>query len=104
MARLRGHRDLDLDAVLYVKSRPLGPFGGTIIDVDGVLPWRELGLDERRVRQLHEQRRIGHEKSGERNGAEQQQRPGAKVLRTAAVAPSAPPAKPSAQPPRSQRR
>lgn len=33
-------------------------------------PWRELKLSERQLVKLWEQRRIGHEKPAERNGAE----------------------------------
>jgi hypothetical protein len=64
--RYRGHRALDLSQPLYAK-RTMAALG---VDVGDLFPWRDLGLTERKVTQLWDQRRIGHEQIHERNGAE----------------------------------
>lgn len=69
MARIRGHRPLDLAQPLLVKRARMA-FGTRVFKLGETLPWRELGLKERLVRQLHDQRKIGHEKPADRNGAE----------------------------------
>lgn len=68
MARLRGHRDLDLGSPLYVK-RPV-VVGGRAFAAGDAFPWQDLGLDGRLLTKLWDQRRIGHEQLAERNGAE----------------------------------
>jgi hypothetical protein len=71
--RLRGHIDLDPGRPLYAK-RPFLMGGQTFEPGDRFDP-RAVGADERKLRQLHNQRRIGHELPGERNGAESLPRP-----------------------------
>lgn len=68
MARLRGHRPLDYEQPLVVLRSLV--FGGRAFVVGDVLPWRQLGLSARKVYQLWDQRRIGHERPADRNGAE----------------------------------
>lgn len=68
MARLRGHRELDVSRPLHAKR--VLTFGERVFAVGDVVPTAELGLSVRRVRQLHDQRKLGHEKPGERTGAE----------------------------------
>ena len=68
MARLRGHRDLDLGLPLYVK-RPVVVGGRAFAAVDA-FPWQDLELESRLLTKLWDQRRIGHEQIAERNGAE----------------------------------
>lgn len=70
MARLRGHRSLDVDSTLYT-MRSL-TIGSTDFAAGAVFSWRDLGLSPRKVLQLWQQRRIGHEQRDERNGAEDQ--------------------------------
>lgn len=73
MARLRGHQPLDVGRVLYVmRGNTDAPvtIGGRSFVAGEVLPWRDLGLSKRKLDQLWDQRRIGHEKRDERNGAE----------------------------------
>lgn len=69
VARLRGHQALDLSRPVTVKRGPL-TFGGRIFVGGELLPWRDLGLSRRKLTQLWEQRRIGHEKLDARAGAE----------------------------------
>lgn len=69
MARLRGHRALDVGQPVYVKRAFLST-GGKTFEIGEELPWREMGLSPRKLQQLWDQRRVGHEKPGERNGAE----------------------------------
>lgn len=99
--RLRGHREIDLERTLYAKRTMA--FGDTVLAVGAVVPWRELKLPERTVRLLHDQRRIGHERPGERNGTETPPNPYAKRPANAVVtAPPRPPVQP--QPSKQQRR
>lgn len=69
MARLRGHTTLDFAQPLHVLRASLTVGGRTLAQGD-VLPWRELGLDQRKVHQLWTGRRVGHQAIGSRNGAE----------------------------------
>lgn len=69
MARLRGHRTLDVEQPLYVR-RAVMTLGGRTFVAGDVLPWRDLGIAPKKLHQLWEQRRIGHEKADARNGAE----------------------------------
>lgn len=69
MARLRGHTTLDYAQPLHVLRASLTVNGRTLAQGD-VLPWRELGLDQRKVHQLWTGRRIGHQAVGSRDGAE----------------------------------
>jgi hypothetical protein len=69
MARLRGHTALDYAQPLHVLRASLTVGGRTLAQGD-VLPWRELGLDQRKVHQLWTTRRIGHQAIDSRNGAE----------------------------------
>ncbi len=69
MARLRGHRTLDVEQPLYVRRAVL-TLNGKTLTVGDVLPWRALKLTARKLLQLWQGRRIGHEKADERNGAE----------------------------------
>lgn len=69
MARLRGHTPLDLAQPLHVLRASLTVGGRTLTQGD-VLPWRELGLDQRKVHQLWAGRRIGHQAIASREGAE----------------------------------
>jgi hypothetical protein len=69
MARLRGHTTLDFAQPLHVLRASLTVGGQTLAQGD-VLPWRELGLDQRKVHQLWTGRRIGHQAIGSRLGAE----------------------------------
>lgn len=68
MARLRGHQTLDFEKPLLCKRTI--EVGGRTFKAGEVLPWRQLGLPPRKVHQLWDQRRVGHEKLSERNGAE----------------------------------
>lgn len=87
MARLRGHRTLDVGQPLYVRRDGMTVGGRTFMAGD-VLPWRELGVPLRKLHQLWEGRRIGHEQARERNGAED---PKALVHLAAPPAPASPP-------------
>jgi hypothetical protein len=69
MARLRGHRTLNTEQPLYVRRAVL-TLNGQTFKAGDVLPWRDLGVAPRKLHQLWEQRRIGHEKADERAGAE----------------------------------
>jgi hypothetical protein len=69
MARLRGHRTLDLSKPLYVRRADF-TIAGRSFKAGDVLPWPELGITERKLHQLWFGRRIGHEQANERNGAE----------------------------------
>ena len=69
MARLRGHRTLDVGQPLYVRRAVLTLNGKTLTAGD-VLPWRDLGVTPRKVLQLWQARIVGHEKADEQNGAE----------------------------------
>ena len=64
--RLRGHRELDVSKPLYAKRAfTLGDKAyavGDVVQTSAVPP--------RRLRQLHDQRKLGHEKPNERTGAE----------------------------------
>lgn len=71
MARLRGHRPLNGEEPLYVRRAALTLHGRTFGSGD-VLPWRELGINPKKLHQLWEGRRIGHEKPNEHGGAESQ--------------------------------
>ena len=91
MSRVRGHRTLDWATPLYVKRDMT--IASKTFKLGELLPWQELKLDPRKVYQLWFQRRIGHEKPGERNGAES---------RSALVAPYVPPPAPPLQPAKSK--
>jgi hypothetical protein len=69
MARLRGHTTLDFAQPLHVLRASMTVAGQTLAQGD-VLPWRELGLDQRKVHQLWTGRHIGHQAVGSRDGAE----------------------------------
>lgn len=68
MARLRGHRTLDLGQPLYV--RRACTVGARTFAAGDLFPWRELGLSPRKLHQLWMQRRIAHGRADERTGAE----------------------------------
>lgn len=68
MARLRGHRDLDMGSPLYVKRAIT--IGGRALAPGDAFNWKALGLDVRLLTRLWDQRRIGHEQLADRNGAE----------------------------------
>lgn len=88
MSRLRGHTTLDFAQPLHVLRASLTVGGRTLMQGD-ILPWRELGLDQRKVHQLWTGRRIGHQAVGSRDGAENT---------TALVSPALPAAAPAASP------
>ncbi len=67
--RLRGHLPLDLVQPLHVLRAELLVEGRTFLQGE-VLPWRDLGLDQRKVRQLWSMRRIEHQRVDSRDGAE----------------------------------
>lgn len=74
MARLRGHHVLDVERPLFVKRGLM--IGARAFAVGDLFTWRDLGLPFRKLHQLWTQRRVGHERPGERRGAEN---PGALV-------------------------
>lgn len=73
MARLRGHSALDVERPLFVRrgnaDAPWTLCGRSFVSGDA-FPWREMGIPARKLFQLWDQRRIGHESPRERNGAE----------------------------------
>lgn len=91
MARLRGHATLDYTRPLYVKRQSI-TLAGKTFQQGQELTWRALGVDPRKVHLLWDQRRIGHEKPHERNGAEKIGE-GVKPFDPAAAPPIAQPAK-----------
>lgn len=65
MARIRGHERLDEDRTLYVKVAELTA-GDVTYKRGDELPWRRIpGVGPRLIRQLHDQRKIGHEHPGD---------------------------------------
>jgi hypothetical protein len=64
MARVRDHANLDADKPLFVKRQSL-TVGGKTLSKDAPFPWRDLGVSQRKLRQLHDLRAIGHEPSQE---------------------------------------
>src|SRR4051794_21641356 len=81
MARIRGHRTLNVEQPLYVKrtNANIGTadapvfvykFGDVTFAKGSTFLWRQLNVTPRLLRILHEQRWIGHEKPDERTGAE----------------------------------
>lgn len=71
MARLRGHSTLDASRPLYVKRASL-TLHGRAFKQGEPFNWRALGITPRLLLKLWQQRRIGHERPDERNGAEPQ--------------------------------
>lgn len=73
MARLRGHTPLDVDRTLYSRRGTVDApwtIGGKSFVAGDVFTWREIGVPARKLFQLWDQRRIGHEAPRDRNGAE----------------------------------
>lgn len=69
MARLRGHAQLDERRPLFVKRAAL-TVAGRLFALGDLFPWRDLGISRRLLTRMWEQRRIGHERPTDRNGAE----------------------------------
>lgn len=62
MARIRGHQNLNEEKPLFVLKHEL-TVDGTRFELGDPFPWQELaGVTPRLVRQLHDQRKIGHER------------------------------------------